>query len=205
MTQTIKAVIFDMGGVFINTFDHSARQNMAQRYGITEKELDRIVFHNSLSADAEKGLYSKEELLERMAQQVGIPLEDATAFYMEYFSKDEEDAELVAFVRTLKPHYKLGLLSNAYPGTREWMQKYHTFLDLFEISFFSAEAVMRKPEPEFFRLILDAMQVEPEKTLFVDDFPENIAGAQQLGIQTVWYTDREKCIPLLKELLSVSG
>ena len=205
MTQTIKAVIFDMGGVFINTFDHSARQNMAQRYGITEKELDRIVFHNSLSADAEKGLYSKEELLERMAQQVGIPLEDATAFYMEYFSKDEEDAELVAFVRTLKPHYKLGLLSNAYPGTREWMQKYHTFLDLFEISFFSAEAGMRKPEPEFFRLILDAMQVEPEKTLFVDDFPENIAGAQQLGIQTVWYTDREKCIPLLKELLSVSG
>ena len=205
MKQTIEAVIFDMGGVFINTFDHSARQSMAQRYGISEKELDRIVFHNSLSADAEKGLYSKEELLERMAQQVGITLEDATAFYMEYFSKDEEDAELVAFVRTLKPHYKLGLLSNAYPGTREWMQKYHTFLDLFEISFFSAEAGMRKPEPEFFRLILDAMQVEPQKTLFVDDFPENIAGAQQLGMQTVWYTDREKCIPLLKDLLPVSG
>lgn len=205
MKQTIEAVIFDMGGVFINTFDHSARQSMAQRYGISEKELDRIVFHNSLSADAEKGLYSKEELLERMAQQVGIKMEDATAFYMEYFSKDEEDAELVAFVRTLKPHYKLGLLSNAYPGTREWMQKYHTFLNLFEISFFSAEAGMRKPEPEFFRLILDAMQVEPQKTLFVDDFPENIAGAQQLGMQTVWYTDREKCIPLLKELLQVSG
>ena len=205
MKQTIEAVIFDMGGVFINTFDHSARQSMAQRYGISEKELDRIVFHNSLSADAEKGLYSKEELLERMAQQVGITLEDATAFYMEYFSKDEEDAELVAFVRTLKPHYKLGLLSNAYPGTREWMQKYHTFLDLFEISFFSAEAGMRKPEPEFFRLILDAMQVDPQKTLFVDDFPENIAGAQQLGMQTVWYTDREKCIPLLKDLLQVSG
>ena len=194
-----------MGGVFINTFDHSARQSMAQRYGISEKELDRIVFHNSLSADAEKGLYSKEELLERMAQQVGITLEDATAFYMEYFSKDEEDAELVAFVRTLKPHYKLGLLSNAYPGTREWMQEYHTFLDLFEISFFSAEAGMRKPEPEFFRLILDAMQVVPQKTLFVDDFPENIAGAQQMGMQTVWYTDREKCIPLLKDLLQVSG
>lgn len=205
MKQTIEAVIFDMGGVFINTFDHSARQSMAQRYGISEKELDRIVFHNSLSADAEKGLYSKEELLERMAQQVGITLEDATAFYMEYFSKDEEDAELVAFVRTLKPHYKLGLLSNAYPGTREWMQKYHTFLDLFEISFFSAEAGMRKPEPEFFRLILDAMQVVPQKTLFVDDFPENIAGAQQMGMQTVWYTDREKCIPLLKDLLPVSG
>ena len=205
MKQIIEAVIFDMGGVFINTFDHSARQSMAQRYGISEKELDRIVFHNSLSADAEKGLYSKEELLERMAQQVGITLEDATAFYMEYFSKDEEDAELVAFVRTLKPHYKLGLLSNAYPGTREWMQEYHTFLDLFEISFFSAEAGMRKPEPEFFRLILDAMQVEPQKTLFVDDFPENIAGAQQLGMQTVWYTDREKCIPLLKDLLQVSG
>ena len=76
MKQIIEAVIFDMGGVFINTFDHSARQSMAQRYGISEKELDRIVFHNSLSADAEKGLYSKEELLERMAQQVGITLED---------------------------------------------------------------------------------------------------------------------------------
>jgi len=205
VTQAIKAVIFDMGGVFINTFDHSARQIMAQRYGISIEELERIVFHNPLSIDAEKGLFSKEKLLEMMAQQVGIPVEEATAFYEEFFSNDEEDAELVAFVRTLKPHYKLGLLSNAFPGTREWMQERHTFLDLFEVSFFSAEVGMRKPEEGFYRLILDALQVEPEETLFVDDFSQNIAGAQELGMQTIWYTDREKAIPLLKELLPVSG
>ena len=205
MATPIKAVIFDMGGVFINTFDHSARQELAKKYGKSVEELDRIVFHNTLSISAEKGELSRKELLANIAQQLGIAEQEAPAFIEAFFSNDEEDAELVALVRALKPHYKLGLLSNAFPGTREWMQEKFTFLDLFEVSFFSSEEGMRKPEEAFFRLILDTLQVAPEETLFVDDFPENIAGAQQLGMQTVWYTDRDRDIPLLKEVLKVSG
>jgi HAD superfamily hydrolase (TIGR01509 family) len=122
-----------------------------------------------------------------------------------FVSGDEEDTELVEFVRTLHPHYKLGLLSNAFLGTREWMQERFTFLNLFDVSFFSAEVGMRKPEEQFFRLVLGALQVEPTEALFVDDFLENIIGAQKIGMQTVWYKDRDAAFPYLKSILDTTG
>jgi len=205
MSTDIKAVIFDMGGVFIRTLDQSARQQMAERYGESVEELNRLFFQSPVSVAAEKGLVSRAELLQYTIQQLGTPEDDVEAFITQFFSKDEEDAELVEFVRALKPHYKLALLSNAFLGTREWMQEHFTFLDLFEVSFFSAEEGMRKPEATFFRLVLDALQVAPHEALFVDDFKENIDGAQHLGIQTIWYVNRDEALAELKRRLLPSG
>jgi len=205
MPSPFKAVIFDMGGVFIRTKDQNARQELANKYGISIEELTHTVFLSPVSIDAEKGLLSRDELLRQLMQLLGESEEETMQFVQKFFSGDEEDTELVEFVRTLRPHYKLGLLSNAFLGTREWMQERFTFLNLFDVSFFSAEVGMRKPEEQFFRLVLGALQVEPTEALFVDDFLENIIGAQKIGMQTVWYKDRDAAFPYLKSILDTTG
>ena len=177
MTATIKAVIFDMGGVFIHTNDHTPRRQLAQKYGKSLEELTDLVFKSPLAIEAEKGLHSREDLLRMTMRQLGESEDEPQHFLQEFFSGDGEDLELVEFARTLHPRYKLGLLSNAFLGTREWMQERFTFLELFDVSFFSAEVGMRKPEEAFYHLILDALEVEAEEALFIDDFPENIEAA----------------------------
>lgn len=205
MKTNIKAVIFDMGGVFIRTLDLSARKKMAEKIGMNVQELNDVFFKSAVAVEAEKGLVSREELLQYTLRQLGNSRSDVEAFVAEFFSRDEEDQELVQFVRALKPHYKLALLSNAFEGTRQWMQERFTFLDLFEISIFSYEVGMRKPDEQIYRLVLDRLQVEPQQALFVDDFKENIAGAQRLGIQTVWYHPRDVALADLKSRLLPSG
>jgi len=201
MPTGIKAVIFDMGGVFIRTLDISGRRQMAQKYGMSVQKLNDLFFKSPIAIESEKGLVSRAELLQYTLRQLEDPEEDVEAFVAEFFSKDEEDQELVQFVRAIKPHYKLALLSNAFQGTRQWMQERFTFLDLFEISIFSYEVGMRKPEEQIFRLMLDKLQVEAQEALFVDDFKENIEGAQRLGMQTVWYYPRDAALAELKSRL----
>ena len=56
---------------------------------------------------------------------------------------------------------------------------------------FSSEVGLRKPHPEIFRRALEALQVAPERALFVGDSRNaDIRGAQALGMRTaqaLWF------------------
>ena len=44
-----------------------------------------------------------------------------------------------------------------------------------------------KPDPGAYRLVLDALRTPPQQVLFVDDQPQNIEGADRVGLQTLWF------------------
>jgi epoxide hydrolase-like predicted phosphatase len=205
MAQPFKAVIFDMGGVFLRTKSLAGRQKLAEQYGKTIEELSQLVFFSPMSIASEKGQLSREEFWKQLMPFIGATEKEKDFFEKEFFSGDEEDKELIQFARTLRPQYKLGMLSNAFAETREWIEERYTFLELFDTALFSYEVSMRKPEEPFFQLILEKLQVAPHETLFVDDFLENIIGAQKIGMQTVWYKDRNAAFLYLKSILNTAG
>jgi FMN phosphatase YigB (HAD superfamily) len=45
----------------------------------------------------------------------------------------------------------------------------------------------RKPDPAVFSRVLDAYGVAADDTFFIDDMPENIRGAETLGITGMWF------------------
>lgn len=45
----------------------------------------------------------------------------------------------------------------------------------------------RKPEPEVFLSALEFLGHSPDDTFFVDDMPENVRGAQSIGITAHWF------------------
>ena len=57
----------------------------------------------------------------------------------------------------------------------------------FEVVSLSNELAMAKPCPEIFRHTLDALGVEPSRTLHVGDNPAaDVAGAAAVGMRTAW-------------------
>lgn len=83
---------------------------------------------------------------------------------------------------------KLGLVSNAF-DPREILQPDLERMGLAErldFAVFSSEVGRRKPDPAIFRVALEALQVEPEETIFVGDrLYEDVRGAGELGMTTV--------------------
>src|SRR6266851_9504670 len=105
--------------------------------------------------------------------------------------------ERVAAVKTLAPHYRLGLLSNfddAQCGREVLLDT--GVADLFEAVIISAEAGLRKPNPLIYQRILTMLHVEPRTILFVGDTPrEDVLGPRQAAMRVAWVNGRGTPLP----------
>lgn len=62
------------------------------------------------------------------------------------------------------------------------MRAMTAYQGLFDEQFYSSEIGRAKPDPEFFRTIVDRLGIPAEQALFVDDVPDNVAGARRAGL-----------------------
>lgn len=198
----IRAVIFDMGGVLLRTEDAAPRERLARRLGISRRALEEAVFLSPSSKLAEVGGISEAEHWKTILDQLGVPEEDRPAFREEFWSGDRVDYELVEWLGSLRPVYKTGLLSNAWDEARKAIQSRFGFLDVFDVSLFSAEVKLRKPDEQFYRLILERLGVKPSQAIFVDDFLLNVEAASRLGMNAVHFRSAEQALREVKELLN---
>ncbi|WP_098482355.1 HAD family hydrolase [Georgenia soli] len=62
-----------------------------------------------------------------------------------------------------------------------------------------------KPDPAIFRILVDRHGLRPEATVFVDDSPANVAGAEAIGIRGLVFTDAAQLRADLVELGLLPG
>jgi 2-haloacid dehalogenase len=75
--------------------------------------------------------------------------------------------------------------------------KYPAMFDRFRDIIVSGDEKMMKPDPAIYRLALDRFGLRAEEAVFVDDNPDNVAGAAALGIHAIHFTGEQ---PLRAEL-----
>ena len=86
--------------------------------------------------------------------------------------------------------YRLALLSNAPADFAEVLVE-QPVARFFEHLAFSAYLGSVKPEPECYRAVLAMLGASPGDVVFIDDRPENVAGAAAVGIHGVHFTTPE--------------
>lgn len=113
-----------------------------------------------------------------------------------------QNRELLEFSQTLRPQYKVGLLSNMSAGV---MDKYFTqdqLEEYFDNVVISGNVEMIKPEPGIYKLAAKTMQLEPKDCLLIDDSPINCEGAKRAGMKALLYNSTEQIKQDLAELLA---
>ncbi len=95
----------------------------------------------------------------------------------------------VAFIRHCKQAgHKLYILSNWDPASFTIMQeRYADFFNLFDGIIISGDVGMLKPDPAIFAYLLQRYNLDPVRTFYIDDRPENITAAQEFGIHGCLY------------------
>jgi putative hydrolase of the HAD superfamily len=93
--------------------------------------------------------------------------------------------KLVGRVRDAGLVTALATNQQSYRGT--YMQQAFGYQDLFDRTFYSFEVGLRKPDPAYFRTVVDALGVRPEEAVFVDDMLANVLGAREAGLRAVLF------------------
>jgi glucose-1-phosphatase len=200
-TAKILTVIWDMGGVLLRTEDPVPRTRLAEKMGLTRRALEKLVFASETSRLAEAGKIPEEKHHQYVTDKLGIPFDQWSDFILEFFLGDRINDDLLKYMGSLKPNYRLGLLSNAWLSARDFVTDHYQLLDVFDQTIFSAEVSMRKPEPDIYLLALAEMDTASSQAVFIDDVVENVEAARAVGMRAVQYRTTQQVIQDLSSIL----
>jgi epoxide hydrolase-like predicted phosphatase len=200
----VRAVVFDWGGVMEALPSHATVVAWERRLALAPGTLPGVMWWNDAWRQLSVGAITNEEYAQHVAHGLNLPDADAAeSFLNELYGKDRFNREVAAAVRALRGRYKIGLLTNNFPGVEKVILDKLGF-DVhteFDVCINSAEVGLRKPDPAIFYLTLDQLNVEPQQTLFVDDILRNVDSARELGIHTVQFVDPGTSLRELEMLL----
>ena len=83
---------------------------------------------------------------------------------------------------------RTALLSNTGPELIERVRSQRVTSRYFDAMVVSWEVGCCKPDPAIYRLALARLRIPAEETLFVDDRPPNVVGAQAVGMQALLFS-----------------
>ncbi len=198
--MSLRAIFFDAGGVLIRTEYQAPREHLAERLNTTYEDLVRIVFESESSARASVGEITTEAHWEAITQRLRLPSSDAKGLREEFFAGDVIDRDLLGFIRSLRPRYKTGLISNAWPDARQYLVA-NKIDDAFDALVISAEVGVMKPDPRIYQIALDRVQVPAKEAVFIDDAAPNVEAARAHGMRGIVFKDPGRALDELKEMM----
>lgn len=190
--QNIKNIIFDYGNV-IFSIDFTLAQKAFNGLGISQaNEFFGHLQQNVIFDAFDRGEITAAQFRDRIREVANNPgLTDEqidAAWNSMLLGIAAGNHELLL---NLKNKYRTFLMSNIndihYTHIMNYLLREFNMQGndhLFERVYYSHLVGKRKPEAAFFQQILDENQLNPAETLFIDDSPQHLATAQQLGIQT---------------------
>jgi putative hydrolase of the HAD superfamily len=192
-------VIFDYGGVLASHQTREDVERLAQIAGMTPEVFDSLYWSERGGYD--KGLMTAEDYWNGMAQRVGKAFsadEIRRLIEADNASWTHFDEQMYAYVENLRSLGKrVAVLSNmphelgeTIKATTRGFAPFHHLTLSYEVRFI-------KPEPEIYEHCLAGLGLSAKDTLFLDDRPENIEGAQRVGIDGIQFTSRDEVLPRL--------
>ncbi len=212
--MTTRAVIFDFGGVFIDSpFD--ALVNAAEQRGLDPEHLLHVVF-GPYDQDTdhpwhrlERGEISvtaaRDEIVAASVVDGGPEIDPFTL--LAELSGSEIRHELVEYCRELRQAgLATGLLTNNAKEFETFWRPLLPLDELFDDVVDSSAVGLRKPDARIYELSLSRLGVSASEAVFIDDAAGNVEGARAVGMQAVLIGPHRTDVPAaLSELRSIVG
>ena len=148
--MTIKAIIFDIGGVLEITPDSGLDKKWEQRLDLKPGELNQRL--GDVWRGGSLGTISIEDVHHRIGEimnwsdaQVNEFMNDLWREYLGTFN-----VELAEYFRSLRPKYQTAIISNSFVGAREKEAEQYQFDTICDFIVYSHEVGLRKPDPKIF-------------------------------------------------------
>jgi glucose-1-phosphatase len=187
-----EAIIFDLGGVLLN-LDYDLTEKAFISLGMTNfgesySQLQQEHLFDRFERGEVSSFHFINQLLDRLplgttANQV---VHAWDAMILDFPVKRLQNLE------ELSKKYRLFLLSNTndlhIDAVRRSLEKsvgHQNLEQYFEKTYFSSAVGMRKPDSNIFEFVCSENNLDPLKTLFIDDSPQHVEGAKNVGIDVI--------------------
>jgi len=188
----VEAVIWDFGGV-LTTSPFEAFARFEQKRGLPIDIIRRTNAANHL-----ENAWAKFERAEVDIEAFDrLFAEESAALGAEVRGKDvlpllsgDLRPEMVEALKRVKATFKTGCITNNLPANAIGSASGRTLyiaevMALFDHIIESAKIGLRKPDPLIYRMMIDALGVDPRRCVYLDDLGVNLKPARDMGMTTI--------------------
>ncbi len=179
-------VVFDYGRVLSHAPTLAERQELAALAGVSEPPFFQL--YSDTRDEYDRGRHDYTQHWQRFADAAGVSISpQQLARIVEFETRMwlRVNLEALALVREIKASgVRTAILSNMPPDLLCDLRKSFDWLNEFEVQIWSCEHGVIKPDPAIYRICLEALGCEPQRTLFFDDRPNNVEGARKAGMES---------------------
>jgi putative hydrolase of the HAD superfamily len=207
----VEAVIWDFGGVFTSSpFEAFARFE-------SERGLPADIIRRTNASNRWENAWAKFERAEVDIETFDrLFAEESLALGAEVRGKDvlpllsgDLRPEMVEALKSVKSRFKTGCITNNLPanaiGSASGRSLYVAdVMALFDHIIESAKIGLRKPDPRIYRMMIDALGVDPKHCVYLDDLGVNLKPARDMGMTTIKVVNAPQAIAELEAATGLS-
>lgn len=199
--RRIKAIIFDLGGVLCMA---------APKYFLGELQIKRdipiatsLISWKKFWPQFKLGKITEEQFWKSFAEDLLIKVPE------DIIVKEFKDLirlflipvdEIFDYARGLRGKFKLGILSNNPKEWVEYLQEHYKIDAQFDAIYsYAVDSV--KPEKHIYEVLLSKMKLKGHQCVFVDNSERNLVTAQELGMETIQFTNLDKLQSDLRKIV----
>ncbi|WP_430405719.1 HAD family hydrolase [Fluviicola sp.] len=187
-----EAIIFDLGGVLLN-LDYDLTEKAFISLGMTNfGESYSQLQQTHLFDRFERGEVSSFHFVNQLLDQLPFGTTANQVVHAWDAMILDFPVKRLQFLEELSKKHRLFLLSNTndlhIDAVRRSLDKavgHRNLEQYFEKTYFSSAIGMRKPDSNMFEFVCTENNLDPAKTLFIDDSPQHVEGARNIGVEAV--------------------
>lgn len=181
----VKALLFDLGRVLIPFEFNRAYRAMESLTGMQTQEIRQSLAATNLFRVFESGLMQPEEFAAAVMGVLGFrcDLPEFSRIWNSIFLPETLIPE--AAIQELASRYRLIIVSNTNQLHFEMLERAYPIFRHFHGFVLSYQVQAMKPDPAFYAAALRMAECEAHECVFIDDLPENVAGAQRAGFDGI--------------------
>ena len=196
----IKNVVFDIGNVVVRW---APLEIIRLTFGESDslEEQAKSIFQSETWLSLNKGQITESDSKAQYQETMGLSELECERFF--YYVKQTQiliygSVELIK--RCKSAGYKVLALTDNVHEIVSHLKMTYTFWDLFDGATVSAEVGLLKPQPEIYHSLLSQHDLLASETVFIDDMPHNVKGAELVGISAIQFESASQCEQALKSL-----
>jgi len=194
----MKAVIFDLNGIFI------------QSPKLSDK------FKKDFNIDSSLFLLKLSEIMEKVRKPNAEPAFNywknvlkewkveftENKFWDYWFGGETQSDKMVAFAKHLREKgIKIFILSNNFKERANYYEQYPWMHEAIDKIYFSWQTGFVKPDPKAWQFVLSENNLKPEDCIYFDDQQKNLDSAQSIGIKSYLFTNEAELEEIINRLV----
>jgi len=203
MAHRYKAILFDLGNVWVN-FDHRIAVNKIVPFSsLTAEEIFNIFFDSRYTQEFEEGRVGPREFFNALRERLKLSLgfEEFLPIWNDIFFLSPDNLKVHSLARLLKKDFAIFLISNINILHFEFLKKQFDVFGIFDGLILSYEVGARKPDFKIYDNALRLSNAASDEVIYIDDRLDLITEARNMGISGIHF----KCTSVLKEELHRLG